>query len=54
MADNMEEQNKPFVIFLDTYESFVNELGSEGIATQKDEWLRGKTGHYRTYQKCCG
>ena len=44
IADNLEDSKKPFVIFLDTYESFVNELNSVGIASQKDEWLRGKNG----------
>ena len=37
IADNLEDSKKPFVIFLETYESFVNELNSVGIASQKDE-----------------
>ena len=44
LAVYMEESQKPFVIFLDTYEELVNEL-LPGNPLQNDLWLRDiKTG----------
>ncbi|MBQ1946980.1 MAG: tetratricopeptide repeat protein [Clostridia bacterium] len=46
LAANMENQDTPLVIFLDTYEKLVNELSSANSLSQ-DLWLRGNMGVIR-------
>lgn len=40
---NMEKAEQPLVVFLDTYEALVNEMGV-GEALLKDIWIRGSDG----------
>ena len=44
LSRNLEQRQGPLVIFLDTYECLVNELGGEGEPLQNDLWLRGEDG----------
>lgn len=44
MAKNIEHLDKPFVIFLDTYEKLIDTIGGEGREIGKDLWLRGDNG----------
>ncbi|MBE6037553.1 MAG: tetratricopeptide repeat protein [Clostridiales bacterium] len=41
---NLEDQEQPLVIFLDTYERLVNEMEASGESLEKDLWLRGENG----------
>lgn len=41
---NMENIDKPLVIFLDTYEKLVNEVKAEGLEITNDLWLRDDNG----------
>ncbi|NLM45061.1 MAG: hypothetical protein GX201_13810, partial [Clostridiales bacterium] len=40
IENNLDRQDEPLIIFLDTYESLVNELTSIGNPMDKDLWLR--------------
>ncbi len=44
MTNNVNELDKPFVMFLDTYEKLVDVIGNEGKAQIKDLWLRDVDG----------
>ncbi len=44
LACNLEQPEEPLVIFLDTYETLVNELSSIGQPLKADEWIRGEEG----------
>lgn len=44
LSENMQEQETPLVIFLDTYETLVNEMNMVGQPYSKDLWLRGDDG----------
>lgn len=46
LAANMEKQDTPLVIFLDTYEKLVNELAATNSLSH-DLWLRGNMGVIR-------
>ena len=44
MANMLEENTEPMVVFLDTYEMLVNEMSSVGEPLNNDLWLRGEYG----------
>jgi len=44
MSKNLEKLNKPFVIFIDTYEKLVNTISDDSKAFIKDLWLRDDEG----------
>jgi tetratricopeptide (TPR) repeat protein len=41
LAENLEHNRQPLVIFLDTYEKLVNEMLSVGEPLDNDRWIRG-------------
>ncbi len=41
LAENLEHNRQPLVIFLDTYEKLVNEMLSVGESLNNDRWIRG-------------
>ena len=43
LKENILKENKPFVLFIDTYEKLVNEF-DKGNALDNDLWLRGDNG----------
>ncbi len=47
MEINLEKIDKPFVIFLDTYEKLVDTIGNDAKANVKDLWLRDRNGLVR-------
>ncbi len=45
MTDNLKRNNEePVVIFLDTYEMLVSNIGAPGMPSLADEWIRGELG----------
>ncbi len=42
LEENLSDKDKPLVVFLDTYESLVNEAASLGDPLASDEWLRNE------------
>ena len=44
LAENLEHNRQPLVIFLDTYEKLVNEMLPVGEPLNNDEWIRGDRG----------
>ncbi len=44
LSNNLEKVTMPLVVFLDTYESLVNELHSMGEPLLNDTWIRSETG----------
>ena len=44
LNDNIENKDKPLVIFLDTYEQLVNETKDGNAIHYADEWLKGREG----------
>ena len=44
ITDNLQSTTEPLVIFLDTYETLVNEMSGTGEAIDNDLWIRGEDG----------
>ncbi|MBQ9574490.1 MAG: hypothetical protein IJR27_04335, partial [Synergistaceae bacterium] len=51
ISDNLEKSDTPLVIFIDTYETLVNEMAGVGEPSNHDLWIRGDDGLVQNSQR---